>query len=186
MAITRQGIGLAEFLELPEEEPALEFEAGRITQKVSPKARHSRLQFRIAALIESADPEGKVGLVFTELRTTFAGASRVPDVAFIRRDRLQTDEDGELENDVTVPPDIAVEIRSPEQSFVSQIRRCRDYVAQGVALAVLVDPESRRIWTFPAGGQERELGWDESFDASPVLPGLVITPSRVFADLRLP
>ena len=71
MAITRQGLGLAEFLELPEEKPALEYEAGRITQKVSPKAKHGRLQFRIAALIEAASEAGQLGLVFTELRTTF-------------------------------------------------------------------------------------------------------------------
>src|SRR5690349_3986501 len=98
MAITRQGLGLAEFLELPEEKPALEYEAGRITQKVSPKAKHGRLQFRIAALIEAAAEPDRLGLVFTELRATFAGASRVPDVAFIRRSRLQRNSEGEIEN----------------------------------------------------------------------------------------
>ena len=185
MAITRQGLGLAEFLELPEEKPALEYEAGRITQKVSPKAKHGRLQFRIAALIEAASEAGLLGLVFTELRTTFAGASRVPDVAFIKRARIQRNSEGELENDVTIPPDIAIEIRSPEQSIESQLRRCRDYVSQGVELALVIDPESRRVWALRSTGEERELSWDEQFNAGAVLPGLVIRPSAVFAELRV-
>jgi Uma2 family endonuclease len=184
MAITRQGIGLAEFLELPEEKPALEYEAGRITQKVSPKAKHGRLQTRIAALMESVAPD-EIGVVFIELRTTFAGSSRVPDIAFIRRSRVQLNAEGELENDVTIPPDIAVEIRSPEQSIESQLMRCRDYIDRGVELALMVDPESRRIWVFRRGFDEHELGWDESFDAAPILPGFVISPASLFASLRL-
>jgi Uma2 family endonuclease len=46
---------LDEFLELPEEEPALEYEAGVVKQKVSPKAPHGRLQFRLARLFDRSD-----------------------------------------------------------------------------------------------------------------------------------
>jgi Uma2 family endonuclease len=99
--------------------------------------------------------------------------------------RLQRNAEGELENDVTIPPDIAVEIRSPEQSIESQLRRCRDYVSHGVELALVIDPESRRIWALRSTGEERELGWDEQFNAGAVLPELVVRPSEVFADLRV-
>ncbi|HEX3247414.1 MAG TPA: Uma2 family endonuclease [Chloroflexota bacterium] len=185
MAITRQGIGLAEFLELPEEKPALEYEAGRITQKVSPKAKHGRLQFWIASLIESAASAGRLGMVFTELRTTFAGASRVPDVAYYRSDRLPRQEDGELANDALTPPDLAVEIRSPEQSMRSQLQRCRDYVRDGVRLVLAVDPETRRVWVVGVGLAERELAANEAVDLSAAVPGLTLSPSRIFEGLGI-
>lgn len=48
MAVLKKSLTLEEFLKLPEE-PAPEFEDGKITQKVAPKAHHSILQ---AELIE--------------------------------------------------------------------------------------------------------------------------------------
>jgi Uma2 family endonuclease len=185
MAITRQGIGLAEFLELPEEKPALEYEAGRITQKVSPKAKHGRLQFWIASLIEAIAGPAKLGMVFTELRTTFAGASRVPDVAYYSRARISRQVDGVLANDVFTPPDLAVEIRSPEQSIRSQLQRCHDYVRDGVRIALAVDPETRRVWIVEAGQAERELETNEDAGLSTVLPGLTLTPGRIFEGLDI-
>jgi hypothetical protein len=37
MAVLPYGLTLNQFLELPEEEPALEFEAGQVTQKMAPR-----------------------------------------------------------------------------------------------------------------------------------------------------
>jgi hypothetical protein len=44
MAVTRQALTLAEFLQLPEEKPALEYVAGAVRQKVLPEILHSFLQ----------------------------------------------------------------------------------------------------------------------------------------------
>ena len=43
MTLTDTRMTLTEFLALPEEKPALEYENGEVTQKVSPKGRHSAL-----------------------------------------------------------------------------------------------------------------------------------------------
>jgi Uma2 family endonuclease len=124
-------------------------------------------------------------MVFTELRTTYAGSSRVPDVAYYRWDRLPRKDAGELAIDALTPPDLAVEIRSPEQSTRSQIQRCRDYIRDGVQVALMVDPESRRVWVVGAGLPEREVGLNEMVDLSAVVPGLTLTPSRIFECLRI-
>ena len=53
MAITERRLTLDEFLALPEEEPALELEPdGTVTQKVSPKGKHSALQGGFVSLID--------------------------------------------------------------------------------------------------------------------------------------
>ena len=48
MAITQAQMTLEEFLKLPEEDPPLEFADGKVTQKVSPKAKHSVIEMELA------------------------------------------------------------------------------------------------------------------------------------------
>ena len=43
---------LEQFLRLPETKPALEFECGRITQKVSPTTDHAALQARLCRRLD--------------------------------------------------------------------------------------------------------------------------------------
>lgn len=52
-------ISLDVFLALPERKPALEFEDGRVTPKVSPKARHSTLQKRLSEWFDDFGGDGQ-------------------------------------------------------------------------------------------------------------------------------
>ena len=81
MAIAEQHFSLEEFLNLPEQEPALEFEDGVVSQKVSPKGQHSGLQGDFVELVNRYTRTRKLARAFPELRATFAGRSYVPDVA---------------------------------------------------------------------------------------------------------
>lgn len=42
-------------------------------------------------------------------------------------------------------PDLIVEIASPGQSISALVRRCLWYVQEGVAVALLVDPDDRSV-----------------------------------------
>ena len=124
---------------------------------MSPKHRRARLQsFLCTQLNQSAEPR-KLGLAFTEARTTFAGRSYVPDVVFYRWERLVLGSDGVLADDFLIAPDLAVEIRSPGQSVAAQARRCRWYVAHGVRIALLVGPERETVQVFGPGLEPAEL-----------------------------
>ena len=54
MAVARADLSLDEFLLLPEEKPALEFINGVVTQKESPKLKHSALQGSLLRLLHEA------------------------------------------------------------------------------------------------------------------------------------
>lgn len=140
MAISQQRMTLEEFLELPEEEPALEFVDGVVTQKVSPKLPHGWLQPNLWEWLNSSGRPGKLGLAFTELRTTYAGSSSVPDATYIRWERIPRDSSGRLAMDCFVPPDITTEIASPGQTRDELVERCRWYVENGVQISLLVLP----------------------------------------------
>src|SRR5205085_3474178 len=115
MVTATKVLTLEEFLELPERKPALEFEEGRITQKVSPKGKHRRLQYVIAEDFNRFSQPRRLGLAFPELRVSFSGVSRVPDLSYFRWDRIPLDERGRIADEFREPPDLVVEIVSPKQ-----------------------------------------------------------------------
>ncbi len=184
MAIAQRGLTLEQFLKLPEEKPALEYFEGVVSQKVSPKGKHGRLQAELAnRLGQVAHATGSV-VVFTELRVTFEGVSRVPDLAVYRRDRVPLDETGEIANDFLLPPDIAIEIVSPEQSVNSLVRRCLWYVDHGVSVALLVDPKDASVLIFRADQLPAVRRGNERIDLGEILPGFELTAEGLFASLR--
>src|SRR3954470_7062976 len=107
MAIVRQRLTLEQFLRLPEEEPALEYWDGEVTQKVSPKGPHSALQSGFLMIIARLTGPGRPFRVFPEARITFSGVSTVPDLVVYRRQRVPRDLNGDVAEDFVTPPDVA-------------------------------------------------------------------------------
>ncbi len=184
MAITERRLTLAEFLELPEEEPALEYFGGRVTQKVSPKIRHGALQMSGAMLVNLFAVPRKLARAFPETRTTYGGTSTVPDVVVFRWDRIPEDEHGELPEEVFTHPDIAIEVISPGQTLRSLSSRCRWYIDNGVSLALLVEPRGRFIRVFRRGQEAVDGGGGDPIDLGDVIPGLNFSPDALFDSLR--
>ena len=185
MTAVRERLTLEAFLQLPERKPTLEFADGVVSRKVSPKWRHARLQTKLADLINRFAEPRKLAVATAELRATFAGMSQVPDVAVFRWERIPRLPNGDVPDDIFVPPDIAVEIRSPRQSARGLIRKCSRYIARGVQIALLVDPDDRTIRLFRADGSITTLSGDDRIDVDAVLPGFELTVAGLFATLRL-
>jgi Uma2 family endonuclease len=184
MAITERRLTLAEFLELPEEEPALEYFGGTVTQKVSPKIRHGALQGASASMVNDFAVPRKLGRAFPETRTTYGGTSTVPDVVVFRWDRIPEDEHGELPEEVFTHPDIAIEVISPGQTVRSLSERCRWYVDNGVGVSLLVEPRGRFIRVFRRGQEAVDVRGGDLIDLGDVIPGLSFRPDELFASLK--
>lgn len=90
------GITLEEFLALPEVKPALEYEVGRVIQKVPPQPHHSCLQYQLCALFNQAGEARRTALAFPEFRASQQERSYVPDVSVYVWDRIPRSADGEL------------------------------------------------------------------------------------------
>ncbi|MBI4492288.1 MAG: Uma2 family endonuclease [Chloroflexi bacterium] len=185
MAISGQHLTLEAFLRLPEQEPALEFKEGKVTQKVSPTGRHSRLQTVLVERLNRFAEPRKLALAFSELRTTFGGASSVPDVAVYRWDRIPVDEQGQVVDTFVEPPDLAVEIASPGQSTTGLVRRCLWYVANGVQVALLVDPDDESVLVFRAEQAPQALRGPDKLGLGDVLPGFELSAQEIFDSLRV-
>ncbi len=183
MTATGRRLTLDEFLALPEEKPALEYVDGEVTQKVSPRSWHSDLQGDQVLRLRGFAPPRRLAHVLPEHRSTYGGQSIVPDVAVYRWGGIPRDARGRLVNNVTVPPDIAIEIVSPGQSVRHLDERCRWYVTNGVRIALLADPDDETIREYRPGAEPRLLRGDDVLDLGDVLPGFTLVVGELFAVL---
>lgn len=180
----RRSLTLEEFLGLPEEKPSLEYIDGRIEAKVSPQAKHSIIQLRLLGRLNLfAEPAGH-GLAFPELRCTYTGRSIVPDIVFLLDAHIRTDAQGELENETFLPPDLHVEIISPDQSTRSAREKLAHSTANGCSLGWLIDPEKKRVEVYRPGQSPEPLSPDGVLEGEPVLPGYRLPVAEVFGWLQ--
>jgi Uma2 family endonuclease len=185
MAIAGQRLLLDEFLRLPEEEPALEYIDGMVIQKVSPQGQHSTLQGVLIDRFNRFAGPRRLAYAFGELRATFGGRSPVPDVSLYRWERIPRNSAGEVENRFVEPPDLAVEIVSPDQSVTALFRRCLWYVENDVRIALLVDPDDRSVIVFRGSDRPTACRGDDRLDLDEVLPGFQLTVRELFGALKL-
>jgi Uma2 family endonuclease len=180
-------ITLEEFLRLPEidEHPYLEYIDGRIEAKVSPQKKHGLLEKRLMGHIDAHSEPRQLGQTFPELRCTFAGRSIIPDVVFLLDDHIETDERGEILDPTLRPPDIHVEIVSPDQS----VRKCREKLvfstASGCPLGWLIDPTRRTVSVYRPGHRVERLSLNGELNGDPVLVGYRLPVAVLFGWLKL-
>lgn len=177
-------ITLEEFLKLPETKPASEYIDSEIIQKPMPKTRHSRLQGKLIGAVNGVTEERRIAYAFPELRCTFGGRSIVPDIAVLRWEHIEFDQNGEPVDDVLVAPDWTIEILSPDQSsnrVAGNILHCLKY---GCLLGWLIDPSDRSILVFQPKQQPELL---HGTDNLLILNGieLQLTVEQVFAWLKM-
>ncbi|WP_414530136.1 Uma2 family endonuclease [Nodularia chucula] len=174
---------LAEFLKLPETQPASEFVAGQIYQKPMPQGKHSRLQFKFCDAVNQVAETPKIAIAFPELRCTFGERSIVPDATVFSWERVPFEADGEVPNAFEIYPDWTIEILSPNQratKVISNILHCLRY---GTQLGWLIDPEERLILAFIPGQEPMEFTGGDRLPIPKFLP-LDLTVDQVFGWLK--
>jgi len=145
---------------LPETKPETEWVRGRALRKVSPTRSHSRLQTVIAAALNDwAQGRGEVG---TEWRFRIAPPDDVrrplvPDVSFVKLERLRGHSFEELESPGFAPT-VAVEILSPKDRKRDVASKIDVYLRGGVELVIVVDPVKRLIALHDDAPNPRVLG----------------------------
>ncbi|MGK7883426.1 MAG: Uma2 family endonuclease [Crocosphaera sp.] len=175
---------LAEFLQLPETQPASEFINGKISQKVMPQGKHSRLQYKFCLTVNQVSEPPKIACAFPELRCVFGGNAIVPDVVVFRWERIPRNDLGQVSNRFETYPDWSIEILSPYQSstkVLGNLLYCSQY---GTELGWLIDPDEETILVvFP----EQKVQLLKGNESLPILQGieLELTVRQVFDWLNL-
>jgi Uma2 family endonuclease len=176
MLAERQRITLNEFERLsaqPENrERLLELIDGEIVEKM-PTLKHGKIALRFGSYLMRFVDERNLGRVGVEVRHNPTGDdlnSRLPDISYVSAARLPEATDEPL----TFMPDLAVEIKSPTDSYTHLRSKALYYLAQGTQMVVLVFSEKSLVEVYQANGDLFILNEADTFTGGDVLPGFSV------------
>ena len=107
------------------------------------------------------------------------GWAPVPGVSYIRRERIKPASRKRF-GKIEIPPDIAIEIVSPEQTVRELQEKCLRYAEVGVSISLIVDDDDETIYAIRPGQPLRVLRGDDRIDLDDVLPGFELTVQALF------
>jgi Uma2 family endonuclease len=106
---------------------------------------------------------------------------RKPDVSCIRADRIAFEEIGE--GYISIPPDLVVEVVSPNDLYYDLEEKLDDYRDAAIPLVWVVYPPSRRVRILRLEGPSTEIGPDDELTGEDVLPGFRCRVADLFVGL---
>jgi Uma2 family endonuclease len=107
---------------------------------------------------------GEVGIIITKTPLRIRSA----DVVYISKERSPEKPIGILE----IPPDLIIEIISPENTANYINEKVRDYLSIGVKKVVLVDPATETVTVFRHGS--KEAGYYNFNDEFELIDGIMV------------
>jgi Uma2 family endonuclease len=162
-----------------------ELVAGRLVPVTPAGGRHGAVAARLTgALVAHVEAHG-LGVVYVAetgyvLRRN-PDTVRAPDLSFVSRERPAGREVslGFIEG----PPDLAIEVRSLDDTMAELTRKAEDYLAAGARLVWVVRPERRKVDVHRPGLPVGHLGDDGTLDGYDVVPGFRLPLGKLFAGL---
>lgn len=143
-----------EFLEWLDEDTWAEWVDGEVVMLSPASTKHQRICFFLARLMASWAEEKEQGEVFVPPFLVKLGPdlpAREPDIVFVSKGNLNRLSETYLDG----PPDLVVEVTSPESISRDRGEKFVEYERAGVREYWLVDPEREQleVWRLGPGGR---------------------------------
>ncbi|HEY8692018.1 MAG TPA: Uma2 family endonuclease [Chloroflexota bacterium] len=133
--------------------------------------RHGAVTGQIYRLVANWNDGAKAGIVTTDGGFHLErnpDTVRGPDVSFVRKGRLTKEQTRRGFPDIA--PDVAFEVRSPNDTWADLVRKAEEYLAAGVQMVVLIEADEFVEVRRP-GAEPKRLGLDDVLDGQDVMPG---------------
>ena len=155
-----------------------------VVREVTPAGYgHGKIAMRVGARLDGYVDENDLGVVCAaETGFKLEGdpdTVRAPDVAFIRRERVETV--GEGEGFWPGAPDLAVEVVSPGDSTGEVEEKVLGWLSAGSRMVVVVNPRKRTVAVHRSGGEGVVLTEEDELDGGDVVPGWRVPIRELFA-----
>lgn len=182
---TRRLLTIADVAALPSHLPTgdvdYELDDGRLVIMAPPGGIHGSGQVRIGGQLYLQGELRKLGRAFAEVGIILRrNPDRLvgADAAFIAAHRLpfRLSPEGYLET----LPDLAVEIRSKNDTWAELRDKVAEYLAAGVLVVWVLDPARRTVTEFRAGQAEREWLATDMLTIPDVIPGFQVLVGDLF------
>ncbi|WP_018131021.1 Uma2 family endonuclease [Effusibacillus pohliae] len=136
LSVKESGWTVEEYLKLPEDGNQYEIVGGRLELKPSPTTTHQRISQQLErTLIDSCEQEyiilhAPVDVILSDTET------RQPDILLVHRSRKSIVQ----EHGVVGPPDLVIEILSPNSAKRDRVMKKESYARFGIPEYWIVDP----------------------------------------------
>jgi len=139
-----QGLAEAEIVLDPER--SYEIVNGIPEEKEMPGARHSGVCGRLFAELAFYLKTNPIGSLYPEATFQISDKERIPDLAFVSADRIPSE--GEPETKWPMPPDLAIEVVSPNDFYEKVHAKALEYLNAGVRQVWIISPENQIITVY--------------------------------------
>ena len=155
---------------------------GVLREKEGVSGRHGEIEYEIGGPLYAHVKRNGLGRVYPS-DTQFKilrdpDIIHIPDVAFVRADRLPPE--AVREKIMPLAPDLAVEVVSPNDSQVDVIAKVERYQRAGVPLVLVVQPRRRAVEVYVLGQPPRLLREGDVLDGGDVIPGFRLPVADIF------
>ncbi len=169
-----------QFEQLPENrDRLLELINGEISEKMSTEER-GLLSGNVITFLNNFVKPRRLGRVGTEVRhrqENDTRNSRLPDVSFTSAQRPLV-----KKGSVSHFPDLAIEIKSPDDSIRKLREKVEFYLQNGVALVWLIYPEQQMVEVYSLDGDAEILLTGDVVTGGEVLPEFAMPVAKIFDD----
>ena len=171
-----------ELFAMPDDGYHYELVRGELRKMVPPGAYHGKSATRVGRSLADHVDENDLGEVYIAEVGFLIGSNpdhvRAPDVAFVRRER--EDEIGEMHGYFPGPPDLAIEVISPNDIYREVDEKVQDWLDAGTRMVIVINPRrwEVRIHTPLTGVTVLTPG--DTLDGGDVVPGWKIPVRTVF------
>ena len=177
---TQTILTLREFEKLPEDGNLHELNEGALVLMTHPKYRHMAVSHKVLRALQEFLTTHRVGEAYIEMAYLLAedpATLRVPDVSFLRSERLSGVGDDEY---LRGAPDLAVEVVSPSNPKMDLEQKIRQYQTAGVAFIWALYPDRRCVDVFDAVRKIATLHEGDTLEAPSLFPGWSVPVAELF------
>ena len=155
---------------------------GELRKMPPPGAYHGKSATRVGRPLADHVDENHLGEVYIGEVGFRIGSNpdhvRAPDVAFVRRER--EDEVGEMHGYFPGPPDLAIEVISPNDIYREVDEKVQDWLDAGTRMVIVINPRRREVRVHIPLADTVILTPGDTLDGGDVVLGWTIPVSRVF------
>ena len=181
--VSKAGLVTAEeLLNMPDDGYRYELVRGELRKTAPAGARHSSIGVKVAVSLSNHVTAKSLGTVFGAdggfLLERDPDTVRAPDVGFVRRERLE--ETGLVDGYWPGPPDLAVEVISPNDLYREVAEKVEEWLNGGTRMVVVADPRRRVATVHRPGRESVTLAEGEVLDGDDVVPGWRLVVGDLF------
>jgi Uma2 family endonuclease len=151
---------------------------GRPEEKERHGARRSGICTRLMIKLGMYLKANRLGELYPVTNFQIGANERIPDLAFVSAARIPSE--GEPDTKWPMPPDLAVEVISPDDLYEKVYAKAMEYLTAGVKQVWLVSPEHHTVTIYRSATNITAFAGDGELVSEDVFPGFRCPLREIF------